>query len=82
MKALDRHLDLDSVRTQLRPFYNITGRLSVDSEMMMRMLTIGYCMASGQSDGSVKRFTSISPIAGYAASDWTGRLRSPANIKL
>lgn len=34
----------DIVRAQLKPFYSVTGRPSVDPERMMRMLIIGYCM--------------------------------------
>jgi transposase len=35
---------LDRVRSQLMPFYSSIGRPSVDPEMMMRMLIIGYCL--------------------------------------
>ena len=31
------------MRRQLKPFYSHTGRPSVDPELMMRMLLIGYC---------------------------------------
>ena len=34
---------LDKVRKQLRPHYSEIGRPSVDPELMMRMLIIGYC---------------------------------------
>ena len=44
LRGIDRHLDLDSVRTQLEPFYSSTGRPSGDPELMIRMLIIGYCM--------------------------------------
>jgi transposase len=44
LRGIDRHLDLDSVRAQLKPFYSNTGRPSVDPELMMRMLIIGYSM--------------------------------------
>jgi transposase len=44
LRGIDRHLELDGVRVQLKPFYRITGRPSVDPELMMRMLIIGYCM--------------------------------------
>ena len=36
-------LDLDLVRKQLEPFYSEIGRPSVDPELMIRMLLIGYC---------------------------------------
>jgi transposase len=44
LRGIDRHLELDSVRAQLKPFYSSTGRPSIDPELMMRMLIIGYSM--------------------------------------
>jgi transposase len=44
LRGIDRHLELDSVREQLKPFYSSTGRPSVDPELMMRMLIVGYAM--------------------------------------
>src|SRR5688572_23162529 len=44
LRGIDRHLDLDSVRAPLKPFYSNTGRPSVAPELMMRMLIIGYSM--------------------------------------
>ena len=43
LRRIDRFLDLESVRTALRPFYSSIGRPSVDPELMMRMLIVGYC---------------------------------------
>src|SRR6266481_5558341 len=34
---------LDSVREQLKPYYSEIGRPSVDPELMIRMLIVGYC---------------------------------------
>src|SRR5918996_1428200 len=34
---------LDSVREQLKPYYSDIGRPSVDPELMIRMLIVGYC---------------------------------------
>ncbi len=34
---------LDSVREQLKPYYSEIGRPSVDAELMIRMLIVGYC---------------------------------------
>jgi transposase len=36
-------IDLDNVRTHLAPFYSTTGWPSVDPELLIRMLIIGYC---------------------------------------
>jgi transposase len=44
LRRIDPFLDLESVRNALRPFYSSIGRPSVDPELMMRMLVIGYCM--------------------------------------
>ena len=44
LRSIDRFVDLSGVREHLRPFYSETGRPSVDPELMIRMLIIGYCM--------------------------------------
>ena len=44
LRGIDRHLNLDEVRNGLKPFYSSTGRPSVDPELMIRMLLVGYCM--------------------------------------
>ena len=43
VRAVDRFVDLSDVRTHLAPFYSTTGRPSVDPELLIRMLIIGYC---------------------------------------
>ena len=43
LRKLDALLDLDLVRKRLEPFYSEMGRPSVDPELMIRMLLIGYC---------------------------------------
>ena len=40
---IDRFLDLADLRRHLAPFYSHTGRPSVDPELMVRMLLVGYC---------------------------------------
>jgi transposase len=44
LRRIDRFLELESVRSELKPFYSTIGRPSVDPELMMRMLIVGYCM--------------------------------------
>jgi transposase len=36
-------LDLADLREYLAPFYSHTGRPSIDPELMIRMLIVGYC---------------------------------------
>jgi transposase len=45
LRRIDRFLDLASARRELRPFYSTIGRPSIDPELMIRMLVIGYCFA-------------------------------------
>lgn len=42
LRAMDRFVDLGDMRRHLAPFYSSTGRPSVDPELMMRMLIVGY----------------------------------------
>jgi transposase len=43
LRAINEVLDLSGLRQHLKPFYSHTGRPSIDPELMMRMLIIGYC---------------------------------------
>lgn len=43
LRRLDGVLDLSWLRAELLPFYSHTGRPSVDPELMIRMLLVGYC---------------------------------------
>lgn len=43
LRAIDRCLDLKGLRPHLEDHYSTTGRPSVDPELMIRMLIIGYC---------------------------------------
>jgi transposase len=43
LRAIDRFVDLDGVRQHLRPFYSPIGRPSIDPELLIRMLLVGYC---------------------------------------
>ena len=44
LRRIDQFIDLEKLRTALRPFYSSIGRPSIDPELMMRMLIVGYCM--------------------------------------
>ena len=43
LRSIDRFVDLSEVRRELGPFYSSMGRPSVDPELMIRMLIVGYC---------------------------------------
>lgn len=44
LRHIDRFLDFSDLRDHLAPYYSHTGRPSVDPELMIRMLLIGYCL--------------------------------------
>jgi transposase len=43
LRAIDRLLDLAELRRHLAAFYSHTGRPSIDPELIVRMLIVGYC---------------------------------------
>jgi transposase len=43
LRVIDRFVDLDGFREHLAQFYSTTGRPSIDPELMIRMLLVGYC---------------------------------------
>jgi len=43
LRQINLFLDFDAIRQHLKPFYSHTGRPSIDPELMVRMLLIGYC---------------------------------------
>ena len=43
LRGIDRFLDLGNLRGHLASFYSHTGRPSIDPELMVRMLIVGYC---------------------------------------
>src|SRR5258708_23209057 len=43
LRSIDRFVDLSDVRSHVAPFYSSTGRPSIDPELLVRMLLVGYC---------------------------------------
>jgi transposase len=43
LRSVDRFVDLSGVRKHLQPYYSSIGRPSIDPELMIRMLIVGYC---------------------------------------
>ena len=43
LRGIDRFLDLSEVRPLLASSYSSHGRPSIDPELMIRMLLLGYC---------------------------------------
>jgi transposase len=45
LRKIDRFVDLTEVRAHLEPYSSDVGRPSIDPELMMRMLIVGYCFS-------------------------------------
>jgi len=43
LRKIDQFLPFDNIRAHLESFYSHTGRPSIDPELLIRMLLIGYC---------------------------------------
>jgi transposase len=43
LRGIDQFLDLGDLHPHLAPFYSHTGRPSIDPQLLIRMLIVGYC---------------------------------------
>jgi len=43
LRSIDRFVELAGLRQELAPFYSEMGRPSIDPELLIRMLIVGYC---------------------------------------
>src|SRR5271155_4034465 len=43
LRGIDQYLDLGDLHQHLAPFYSHTGRPSIDPQLLIRMLIVGYC---------------------------------------
>jgi transposase len=43
LRSIDRFVELGELRRELATFYSTLGRPSIDPELMIRMLLVGYC---------------------------------------
>jgi len=71
LRSIDRFVDLSGIREELKPFYSDTGRPSIDPELMIRMLIIGYGMGIRSERRLCDEVHLNWPIAGSAGWGWT-----------
>ena len=43
LRSIDRFVDLEGLRAHVAPFYSPIGRPSIDPDLLIRMLIVGYC---------------------------------------
>jgi transposase len=70
LRKIDRFLDLRTLRQELAPFYSTIGRPSIDPELMIRMLVVGYCVGTRSERRLCERLVSIWRIGGFVVWDW------------
>src|SRR6202035_4168610 len=44
LRSIDRFVEFEGLRQELAPFYSEVGRPSIDPELLIRMLLVGYCL--------------------------------------
>ena len=51
LRSIDRFADLSNIRQYLSEFYSHTSPLSIDPDLLIQMLLVGYASVSGLSAG-------------------------------
>ena len=64
LRSIDRFVDLSEVRRELAPFYSSMVRPSVDPELMIRMLIVGYCFGIRAESQEVALAEAAVPVLG------------------
>jgi len=83
LRSIDRFVDLSGIRQHLASYYSPIGRPSIDPELLIRMLIVGYCFGSpvGRPMSRVRRMAALastSPFGSYAGSSDPEQKRYPA----
>jgi transposase len=68
VRKIDAALDLSWLHSELAPHYSSMGRPSIDPELMIRMLVVGYVFAIRSERLICREVQVTSPIAGFASS--------------
>jgi hypothetical protein len=75
LRGINYFLDLSDLREYLSNYYSPTGRPSIDPELMIRMLVIGYCFGIRSERRLCEEVHLTWPIAGSVGSVW--KIRCP-----
>jgi transposase len=55
LRLIHEHIDFSFIRSKVEHLYSYTGRPSIDPEVMMRMLLVGYLFGMSRSGGCVTK---------------------------
>jgi hypothetical protein len=73
LRLIDRFVDLDGIREHLKAYYSEIGRPSIDPELMIRMLIVGYCMGIRSERRLSPGAGALSPHVSIGRGDQLGR---------
>ena len=76
LRKIDRFVDLSDVRAHLEPYYSEVGRPSIDPELMIRMLIVGYCFGVRSERRLCEEVHLNLAYAGFAGWDSTAAFRT------
>ena len=75
LRRIDHFLDLGDLRRHLAPFYSPMGRPSIDPELMIRMLIVGYCFGIRSERRQLQRQRTRRVVAGLGPA-----IHGPTNV--
>ena len=67
LRKIDWFVDLSDIRAHLEPYYSEVGRPSIDPELMIRMLLVGYCYGIRSERRLCEEVHLILPLAGKSS---------------
>ena|ERR1700733_14568168 len=76
LRGIDGHLELEGLGQTLKPFYSRIGRPSIDPELTIRMLMVGYCMGIRSERRLCEEFIWRAWVVNSVGFGWPGGKRS------
>ena len=70
LRLIDKHISFEFVREQLKQSYSETGRPSIDPELLLRILLIGYLSGIGKSSCRPPIRIPLTPPRAALRHDW------------
>ena len=78
LRSIDRFVDLSGIRAHLAEFYSHTGRPSVDPELLIRMLLVGYCFGPSR---KIRLLNDGVNVVNRLSCSTCGRVEHPENTR-
>jgi hypothetical protein len=79
LRMIDRHVNLEFIRAKLKDAYSDAGRPSIDPELLLRMLLVGYLYGVTSERKLVKSYACI--WRGVGSPDWASIRRFRTTLR-